>query len=158
MLNLLFLLGEKKHFYSGEELLINVLDRLSVFHSAYTIEYCYQHSPPSRSKERNVVWLERRNQFLGDWKNSETVVVAAGWMAVELLTGFSKTRTSQFIGIRKTIPPLQYDVWFTFDPAAALFDPNLYVDIMGSVSAAVRYAGRQIIINTSVKPYQWDNL
>lgn len=159
MLNLLFLLGEKRpaHFSSGEDLLTNILDRFSLTSEDYLIEYCYDYTPASKKIDRVVGTVKRREQLVSDLK-SETVIVGMGWMATELLTGVSKTNMTRFIGCRFPIAPFKYDTWFSYDPAAALFDPNMYVDIMGVVSAAIRYSGRPIQIDTKVKPFVWNNL
>jgi hypothetical protein len=151
-----FLLGEKKPYSNDKDLLVNILDRLSLSEEEYKIGYCYNFTPPSRKDERKPFIIERHNQLILEL-NPETIITAMGWMAIEVISDISKTHISQYIGCRFTINPFKYDVWFTYDPAAALFDPNLYVDIMGCVSAAIRSAGKQIKINTCVKPYQWTN-
>jgi hypothetical protein len=158
MLNLYFLLGEKKVFLDGEELLVNILDRLSLYKTAYEIDYCYTFTPPTRKLERSGYTQRKFDVLVEKLKDKEVVMVGMGWMAIELLHGTAKTRTSQIIGCRFPNPPFRYDAWFTYDPAAAIFDPNLYVDIMACISAAIRYAGRQIIINTNINPYNWTNL
>lgn len=157
MLNLYFLLGQNLPWGGGELLLINILDRFSVFKTAYEIDYCYDFQPASKKADRLQDLERRREQIETDFEqNSKRVIVGMGWMAIELLGRVPKTRASQLIGCRHEIHPFKYGTWFSYDPAAALFDPNLYVDIMGTVSAAIRYAGRQIIINRNVKPYDWN--
>lgn len=160
MLNttLLFLLGDKRPFHDSEDLLTNILDRLSLSIASYDIAYCYNFTLPSRKKERLQYIIARRNQLIDDWKDKDVVIVGMGWKAIELLTNVGKNKTSRVIGCRFPIVPFKFDAWFTYDPAAALYDPNMYVDIMAVCSAAIRYSGRQIVIDIKVKPYDWPNI
>jgi hypothetical protein len=155
MLTLYFLLGESKPFSQDTDILINILNRFSMFPTAYEIDYCYWSTPPSRKADRIAGMFKRRNQIVEGWTHPEKVIVAMGWMATELLLDVGKTRAASVRGCRFPVPPFRYDTWFTFDPSAALFDPPIYVDIMATVSAAIRYAGRPIVINTRIKPFEW---
>jgi hypothetical protein len=161
MQDLYFLLGERKPFYlsNGEDLLVNIVSRLSLPKRSYEIDYCYETTPPTRKDERKPYRDERRQklvEYIG--KNPEKIIVSMGWMPAELLALVAKTRTMHIMGCRYQVTPFKYETWFTYDPSAALFDPNLYVDIMSTVSAAIRYAGRQIVIDTTINPYEWTSL
>jgi len=159
MLNLYFLLGEKKPFNSGEELLINILERLSLTEFDFEIDYCYKIPVPSRKDERRPYVRFRREQLEADyWKNPQKVIVGMGPLAAEVLANVPKTKTSQVMGLRYAIPPFLMETWFTYDPSAALYDPNLYVDITGTVATAIRSAGRQIIINQQIRPFEWPTI
>lgn len=158
MLNLYFLLGEKRPSYlsNGEQLLTNITSRLSLDKFDYEIDYCYFFTPPSTKKDRELYKTRRLEELVKDFEFvPDRVIIAFGWMATEVLTNIGKTRASNLVGCRFPIQPFKYDVWFTYDPAGALFDPNLYVDLMAHVSAAIRYSGRTIKINKTIKPYEW---
>lgn len=157
-LKLYFLLGEKKpHYLSvGEDILINILNRLSLAPEFYEIDYCYYYTPASKKMQRYIPMEERMNiliQYME--RDPEQVIVCMGWMATELMSNISKMKRARVIGCRFSIAPFRYDTWFTHDPGAALFDPNLYVDLMAHVSAAMRYARHDIEINKKVQPYEW---
>jgi hypothetical protein len=48
--------------------------------------------------------------------------------------------------------------WLTYDPNGAIFDPNLTVDICGTLATAMKDEGLEPKHNPKIKPYTWRNL
>ena len=147
--HLYFLLGQRKSFDTdGERMLKLILARYDIWNEFYSIEYCYNETPPSKAAERQHIRDEARRWCEACWHDMPGVFVGLGWMACEVLTGRGKTKLKDTAGTKWKYAGSGMDqaVWITYDPAAMLFDPGVAVDI----SAVVCAAGREIGLKMDV--------
>jgi hypothetical protein len=158
---LVFLLGEKQRYKTqGEELLENICDRYCLRSDVdYTTYYAYWAPVPSRVDDRPRD--NRRKELMDYWLGtfSNPVIIGFGWVSCDLLFRVGKSKMNSRIGCKWIVEG--YDnperrAWLTYDPNAALFDPNLVCDIAGTIVTAAKEDGHTIRINKSVKPYNWE--
>jgi hypothetical protein len=151
-----FLLGvEPNYDTAGEQLLRMILNRYGLG-DVWTIRYCYEEKPPTRQKARRSLLEARRATLIGEWGNESQQIIGCGWMACEMLTGHGKTKLGGLVGTKWGLwDGLTRQAWLTYDPAAALYDPNLSVDISAVVVAAAKEEGMKPLVNKTVKMFDW---
>jgi hypothetical protein len=162
-MNLLLLLGVRKPYETdGERLLTHILRRYSI-HSlhSYCDEYCYMSEPPSRREERLPLVEVARERLQTVWAKEPGPIIGFGWMACEILTGKGKTKLKDMVctdwpSRLKMENGDQRNAWIIYDPAAALFDPNLAVDISAVLVAAVEKAGGKTEVNKLERAFNWE--
>jgi hypothetical protein len=132
----------------GERLLGLILERYGVWHEVYQVLYCYEEDPPSKIKERAGIRETARRYIESQWRRRPGIIIGLGWMACEVLTGKGKTKLKDTAGTKwKYAGELDQAVWVTYDPAAALFDPAVVVDI----AAVIVEVGREIGLTMEVE-------
>jgi hypothetical protein len=152
------LLGVKKNFESdGVRLLKHVLHRYGVFADDYKIDYCYWMEPPTIAKARKNALTIARSRLEEVWLKEPGPIIGFGWMPQEILLGCGKTKLKNHVGTCWTYQGnITRTVWITYDPAAALFDPNVVVDISAVVVAAgKRDGGLAMQVNKEEVSFDW---
>jgi hypothetical protein len=154
---LIFLLGERQKYRTEAEVLLkNICDRYYLLSGTdYQVFHCYDSPPSPRAQERPRD--ARRIELLGVWERPDyrPVIVGFGWMACDILFRVGKSHMKRYVGCKWPIVDSTLKAWLTYDPAAALYDPNLVVDIAGAVVTAAKEDGHRIQVNTKVRPYSW---
>jgi hypothetical protein len=152
-----FLLGvEPNYDPAGEQLLRMILNRYGLG-DVWTIAYCYEEAPPTRQKARKPLLEARREALMSEWGNDSQQIIGCGWMACEMLTGHGKTKLGGLVGTKWLVWNSEVrHAWVTYDPAAALFDPNLAVDISAVIIAAAKEEGLKPLVNKTIKMFNWE--
>jgi hypothetical protein len=159
----LFILLEeaKPYMTDGDRLLGHVLDRYSLELSHhYFIQYCYSEKPPSKQVDRLTLKEHRRNQLLDTFRISpvDLSLVVMGKLSCEMV--FTKAKYPNRPGTAWKLDPffntdkiIKQRAWVTYNPAAALFDPNLIVDISAVIFNAAQEANLPIKTNKHIKQF-----
>jgi hypothetical protein len=159
---LFILLDEAKHYMTdSEKLLYHCLDRYSLTAQDYQVEHCYLEKPPSKIIDRHALKEARRHQLIDTLSNSERsfVLIAMGKFSCEML--FAKAKASHRYGtcwkVDKDFESVQNIIkgraWVTYDPTAALYNPNLAVDIAAVIHAAATDANLKPKTNRQIKQF-----
>jgi len=152
---LYLLLGQKQSYETdGEKFLRYLLGRYSLHRHLYRLGYCYDSTPRSTAKERRSDLEASRKHHERYWVDPWTII-GFGWMAAELLTGRGKTKLKTLVGTKWTyVGNIVRECWISYDPAAALFDPNIAVDISAVILAAAKLDGLTARIDPAIK-FDW---
>lgn len=154
------ILGVNPHYESdGLLLLKHILRRYSIFADQWNICYCYDRSPADHKKERKQELKEARIQLEAKWSRHVGPIIGFGWMPCEVLTNRGKTLLKNTVGTRWKYfgdsDESTTTAWVTNDPAAALFDPNIVVDIASVIKAACAEWDISTPINKSEPSFDW---
>ena len=155
---LYLLLGIKRPFETDAELLLkHVLRSYSIYANLYHIQYAYFEQPSSTQKLRKAPLAAARTRLEEVWSREPGPIIGFGWMPCELLTNRGKTRLKTTAGTRWTyVGGIEREAWVTYDPAGALFSPNLIVDIAAVITAACEYHQIPIAVNQSEPQFNWN--
>jgi hypothetical protein len=144
------LLGVRPNYETdGMVLLKHILRRYSLTGDQWRIHYCCSSPPPPTKKERQATLSAAKESIKKERLSKPGPIIGFGWLPCETLTGRGKTLLKYTVGTRWG------DVWITYDPAGALFDPNLCVDISAVLLAACRGAGVSTHISTTEPQFDW---
>ena len=128
-----------------------MLNEVTPFH------YCYYTKPESKEEFRDQARAHRMEQIREMFYIEPFVIIGFGWMACDMLFRKGRSQTRTRTGAKWLLSPgAETEAWLTYDPAAALFDPNLVVDISWVIVNAAKDAGIEIVPNPNVKPFSWD--
>jgi hypothetical protein len=169
----------------GEELLQFCLERNSIGVEQLVLNraggpfhYCYLHTPASRSADREaersarMLQLREQIQQAGPFQ-----IIGFGWAACDTLFPVGKSGMKDRIEcawplvpdyLIESIPNLDdyprecrirdkllARAYLTYDPFAALYDPNLAVDISRVLEKAAKKAGIETKSNLEVPMFNW---
>ena len=150
------LLGVQQTYETdGVALLKHILRRYSVDDDEFSIEYVYSKPPAPTIIGRAPEITIARRRLERAWVDGGPVI-GCGWMACELLTGKGKTKLKDVVGTKwKYAPDHSRFVWICNDPAGALFNPNLVVDIAAVIRAAGVEAGMEMKVNQNEPAFDW---
>lgn len=162
---LIVLFGRKYPYQTeGEVLFENIARRLSLSVGNFYVDHCYTSDPPSRVEMRASIRKSRREELMAKWSGLPKfpTIIGCGWMACDLLFNEAKTKMNTRIGCKWLIADswesTERWAWLTYDPNGAIFDPNLTVDICGTLATAMFDEGLTPVNDINVKPYRWRNL
>jgi uracil-DNA glycosylase len=157
-------LERKPLVHDGGRLLRNTLQRISVPRNRWVHGYFFNGQKsqlPTKQAERHEFMLdhvEETREFIAS--HQPCVIVGMGKLTCEC---FLRTSTMKWVAGRPWKPRLSFrrdgikKVWISHSPNAALFDPNLIVDISRVLGLAAREAGIDVKINFDVKMFEWDD-
>jgi hypothetical protein len=155
-----FLLGEKQKYQTeGETLLENICLRYNLIKDKhYKLYYCYAAQPRGRAVARPRE--SARHNLMKMWLTDvNPIIVGFGWIACDTLFEVGRSRLKTKVGCKWRIKDYEQNwAWQSYDISAALFDPNLIVDISGVIVTAAKEDGHKITVNKSIKPYHWKNI
>lgn len=152
------LLGLKRQYETDAELLLkHVLRSYSIYGNQYRIQYAHFEQPPSTQKLRRHILAAARSRLEETWLAQPGPIIGFGYLACELLTARGKTRLKRTQGTRWTyVGAIQRETWITYDPAGALFDPNLVVDIAAVIMAACTYNEIPTQVDPTEPQFHWN--
>lgn len=152
-------LGRKRAYETdGEYLLKHILCRYSVDLHLVHWHYSYYQEPATRAIKRKTELAETRKRLETEFLREPGVIIGFGWMACEVLVARGKTRLKNTVGTKWNCTSdsiVIRSAWISYDPAAALFDPNLAVDISSVILAACKEGGIETKLNRNIKPFNW---
>jgi hypothetical protein len=142
--------------HDAGRLLKFLLRRMSLARGSWSHTYVYKGSKddlPGKKKERLTFLTDHLTQ-VNEHINHHLpcVIVGMGKLACEYLTGHSKLIDRAGTCWRTG---LYGDVWITYSPDAALFDPVLCVSLYGVLFKAAESAGIEPKFDPSVPMFDW---
>lgn len=164
-MKLLLLLGQKRYGDDAERLLWHICRSYSLTRDNFVIgdkvapfHYCYYAPPASKRDNRDSDRRARLKEIIELYERfGPFKIVGFGWMTADLLLNVGKSKTKSLVGAKWKLvhPGMITETWITYDPAAALFDPNMVVDIAQVIVLAAEDAGIQTEINPNLEPFDW---
>jgi hypothetical protein len=149
----------------GQELLSWMVRRLSIGREQWVQTYCY---PKNRKTLPTVKW--KREKVLAPYvdllmetirRNEPCVIVGMGKLASEVLLGVIQIKKVTGTQWRPKLAFARLEghdrIWIVHSPNAALFDPNLAVEISQVIWQAGMEAGIRTELDHSIKLYDWKN-
>lgn len=163
-MKLFLLLGQLRFGSDAESLLWHICRSQSLARDNFILReispfhYCYNHTPASKREYRESDRQAKLEEIIKLWHDvGPFQIISFGWMSCDLLLKVGKSRTKTRIGAkwRFVEPGMSTNIWQTYDPAAALFDPNIVVDIAWVINHAAQDAGIPTEINKTLEIFDW---
>jgi|SRR5271165_1054780 len=147
----------------GEELLAWLVRRLSIDRTQWVKTYCYpknRKTLPKKKRERQkrlAPYVDRLVEFIE--YNEPCVLIGMGKLSSEVLLGVTMIKKVTGSKRRTQLPFMlmenHREAWIVDSPNAALFDPNLAVNISQIIWAAALEAGLPAEIDYNVRLFDW---